>query len=44
MRLIWRCGCGDINFNREDWLCHFRHRGFWRGMRHLLMTRIELHK
>ena len=42
MRIQFRCGCGSVNYNREDWLSHFKYRGFWRGLRHLLYTRIEV--
>lgn len=39
MRII--CGCGGQIFSRYDLICHFKERGFWRGMRHLLHTRID---
>lgn len=42
MKIQFRCGCGGVNYNREDWLCHFRHRSLWRALRHLLLTRIEI--
>ena len=37
----FRCGCGQINYNLEDWLPHFKHRGFCSGLRNLALTRIE---
>lgn len=37
----FRCGCGAYNYTREDWLCHFRYGGFWRGMKNFFLTRIE---
>jgi hypothetical protein len=41
MKLRFVCGCGLENYCLEDWLCHFRHRGVWRGLVLLLKTRIE---
>ena len=38
------CGCGAENYNLEDILCHFRARGFRRGMKLLLNTRIVFSK
>jgi len=41
----FRCGCGLVNYNREDWLSHFKHNvcgnRFVRGLRNLALTRIE---
>jgi len=34
------CGCGIKNYSLEDWKCHFKYRGFKRGLRHLLFTKI----
>ena len=44
MRISFVCGCGLENYNFEDWLCHFRHRGFKRGLALLLTTKIVLGK
>jgi hypothetical protein len=40
----FKCGCGSYNYNRGDWLAHFKHgqHGVWRAVKHLLFTRIEL--
>ena len=38
MRIRFRCGCGGINYNRKDWLCHFKYRGFWNGLKNLIKT------
>ena len=44
MHVQFRCGCGEVNYNRQDWLAHFKYglNGKLRALRHLLMTRIEL--
>lgn len=36
-----RCGCGGEIFDLPtDWTCHYKYRGFWRTLRHILMTEI----
>jgi len=42
MKIQFRCGCGLVNYTLEDWLCHFKYRGFRRGIRHLLLTKVEV--
>lgn len=42
MCIQFRCGCGAINYNFQDWISHFKYRGFRSGIRNLLLTRIEL--
>lgn len=39
MKIYWKCGCGSYNYNREDWISHFKYRGFWNGLKNLLKTR-----
>lgn len=43
MKLRFRCGCGQVNYNWQDWISHFKYRGWWTGMRNLLKTRLELY-
>ena len=38
--LSFVCGCGLANYNIEDWLCHFKSRGWKRGLVLLLTTKI----
>lgn len=45
--LRFKCGCGEYNYNREDWLSHWKHGRhrkdwMWRALRHFLLTRIEI--
>jgi len=44
MKLQFRCGCGLVNYNLEDWLAHFKHgkKGTRRAMVLLMQTRIEI--
>jgi len=42
MKIDFVCGCGVKNYNLEDWVCHFRSRGFWRGIRNLMLTKVVL--
>lgn len=42
VKLQFRCGCGGINYELNDWICHIKHRGWLRAIRHFLLTRIEL--
>lgn len=35
------CKCGLENYNLQDWLCHFKAGGFLKGMKFLLLTRID---
>lgn len=44
MTVNFRCGCGLVNYNRYDWFCHFKERGFWHGLKRLLGTRIEVER
>ena len=44
MKLYFKCGCGDYNYNWNDWFCHFKFRGFKRGLKNLLLTKIQLRK
>lgn len=44
MKLYFKCGCGLYNYNLNDWLCHFKRRGFICGMRNLLSTKITFKK
>ena len=44
MKLYFKCGCGGYNYNWNDWTCHFKYRGFIRGMKHLLNTQISFKK
>jgi len=46
MKLQFRCGCGSINYNREDWKAHWKHglHGKWRAICHFFNTRIEIVK
>jgi hypothetical protein len=37
----FRCGCGAVNYNWQDWIAHFKYGQFVRGIRHLMNTRIE---
>lgn len=42
--LHFKCGCGVYNYNFQDWISHFKYQGFKRGMRHLLLTKIQFKK
>jgi hypothetical protein len=46
MRIQYRCGCGELNYNREDWLSHWKHglNGKWRAVVLFFKTKIELVK
>lgn len=39
MRIQFRCGCGCINYNWQDWISHFKYRSFWCGIKNLIKTR-----
>jgi hypothetical protein len=41
MEIKWRCGCGMHNYNWQDWISHFKYRGWRSGLRNLLKTRPE---
>ena len=42
--IYFKCGCGAYNYTWYDWICHFKDRGILRGMRHLLLTKIQFKK
>lgn len=44
MKVMFRCGCGEHNYNFEDWISHFKYRGVWKGIRNLALTKIEISK
>jgi hypothetical protein len=39
-----KCGCGQYNYNWQDWICHFKYNSFKIGLKNLLKTRIHLYK
>jgi hypothetical protein len=44
MRIRLRCGCGVINYNRVDWIVHFRRGNLWGALKDLFNTRIEIQR
>ena len=44
MKLYFKCGCGAYNYTFKDWICHFKDRGFKRGMYLFLKTSIQFRK
>lgn len=44
MRIYWKCGCGSYNYNWQDWISHFKYRGFWSGVKFLLLTRPHIER
>jgi hypothetical protein len=44
MRIQFRCGCGQVNYNREDWLSHFKYslRGKFHAFKLFLKTKVEI--
>lgn len=42
MKIHFVCGCGLENYSWNDWIAHFKYRGWRSGMKNLLKTRITL--
>lgn len=44
MKIYFKCGCGNYNYNLSDWLCHFKYKGLKSGLRNLFLTKIQFKK
>lgn len=45
----FKCGCGEYNYTRADWLSHWRHGRHrenwrWHAIRNFLLTQVEFVK